>query len=161
MSDLSKSGNGTKDLQSRPNAFAIMNDNTTITGAWIEQNFNNMSKLYDDYGFVLINVSMAMPHVGVASAAIDPINKIMQPADLDGQGVYRVHASVPSPAVHALCAMLSAKDLEPYILMDKTRLPEPYNCSDPYLGGTPLDSSSNGANVMVITNGHLCFQSYR
>lgn len=138
-SDLSKSGNGTQDLQTRPNAFAIMNDNTTITGAWIEQDFNNMSKLYDDYGFVVINTSMAMPHFGVASAAIDPINEILQPADLDGQGVYRVHASVPSPAVHVLCAMLSAKDLEPYILINGTRLPDPYNYSDPFLGGTPLD----------------------
>lgn len=132
-SDLSKSGNGAQDLQTRPNAFAIMNDNTTITGAWIEQEFNNMSKLYDDYGFVVINVSMAMPHVGVASAAIDPINEILQPADLDGQGVYRVHASVPSPAVHVLCAMLSAKHLAPIVWTNGTF---PY---DPYLGGTPLD----------------------
>lgn len=90
---LSKSGNGTKDLQSRPNAFAIMDDNTTITSAWTEQNFNNMSKLYDDYGFVVINVSMAMPHVGVASAAIDPINKIMQPAACSLQ-ILMVKASI-------------------------------------------------------------------
>lgn len=143
---LAKSGNGTGDLQSRPKGFALLNDNTTITAPWIEQGYNNMTELHGKWDFVVVNVSMAMPHAGVIGAAMDPINDIIQPEDLDGQGIYRIHASVPSPAVHVLCAMLSDTDLEPYVLQtdrttNQTFLPPSYNLSNPYLSsnGTPLD----------------------
>jgi hypothetical protein len=143
-SDLSKNGNGTGDLNSRPKGYAMLNDNTTITAPWIEQENGNMTKLYEDYGHIVINVSMAMPHAGVVGAAMDPINKIMQPEDLDGQGLYRIRASVPSPVVHVLCAMLTKEDMDPYVLQtnlttNEVGLPSPYNLSDPFLGGTPLD----------------------
>lgn len=122
----------------------MLNDNTTISAPWIEQEHGNMTKLYEDHGHIVINVSMAMPHAGVVGAAMDPVNKIMQPEDLDGQGLYRIRASVPSPVVHVLCAMLDKEDLDPYILQKnlttgETGLPPLYNLSDPYLGGTPLD----------------------
>lgn len=141
---LSKSGNGTGDLQSRPRGLALLNDNTTIMGSWIEQGYNNMTQLHNDWGHIVLNISMAMPHAGVIGAAMDPVNDIMQPEELDGQGIYRIRASVPSPVVHTLCAMLSEEALKPYILQtnettNMTYLPEPYDLSDPYLGGTPLD----------------------
>jgi len=143
-SALSKNGNGTGDLSSRPKGYAMLNDNTTITAPWIEQENSNMTKLYEDHGHIVINVSMAMPHAGVVGAAMDPVNKIMQPEDLDGQGVYRIRASVPSPVVHVLCAMLNKTALDPYVLQKNSTtselgLPSPYDLSDPYLGGTPLD----------------------
>jgi hypothetical protein len=143
-STISRNGNGTGDLSSRPKGYAMLNDNTTITAPWIEQEYNNMTRLYEDYGRIIINVSMAMPHAGVVGAAMDPVNKIMQPEDLDGQGLYRIRASVPSPVVHVLCAMLAKEDLDPYVLQPNSRtnemgLPPPYDLADPYLGGTPLD----------------------
>jgi hypothetical protein len=143
-SALSKNGNGTTDLSTRPKGYAMLNDNTTITAPWISQEYNNMTQLYQDYEHIVINVSMAMPHAGIVGAAMDPVNKIMQPEDLDGQGLYRIRASVPSPVVHVLCAMLNKTDLDPYVLRknsttNEAELPPPYNISDPYLGGTPLD----------------------
>jgi hypothetical protein len=144
-SAFSKSGNGKGDLNARPKGYALLTDNTTVVAPWIEQDSNNMTRLQEEYGHVIINVSMAMPHVGVVGAAMDPINKIMQPVDLDGQGNYSIHASVPSPVVHVLCAMLSKADLAPLVLQKDPStgtpgLPEPYILSDPHLGGTPLDS---------------------
>lgn len=143
-SAFSKSGNGTVDLSARPKGYALYNDNTTVVAPWIQQDFNNMTRLQEEHGHVVINVSMAMPHVGVANAAMDPKNKIMQPVDLNGQGLYRIHASVPSPVVNVLCAMLSKEDLAPLVMQENSStgllgLPEPYVLSDPHLGGTPLD----------------------
>lgn len=133
---LSTSGNGVGDLQYRPNAFAIINDNTTINGSWIDWQYNNMTELNNTYGRLIMNVSMAMPHAGVPGAATDSVNEIMQPQELDGLGMYRIHASVPSPAVHVLCAMLSTADLDPYYLhqtpvTNVTYIPSSYTLEDP------------------------------
>lgn len=142
---LSRSGNGTSDLQSRPKGYAMLNDNTTITALWIEQQYSNMSKLYETHGHIIVNVSMAMPHTGVVHSAIDPVNKIIQPQDLDGQGNYRISASVPSPVIYVTCAMLSKNDLRPVVAtLSNHSLPESMvvptlNTSDVYRGGTSLD----------------------
>lgn len=68
------------DLQERPKPVALMYDNTTIEGSWI--NIKDMTKLSTTHGRIINNVSMAMPHTGVFAATRDPINKIMQPQDL-------------------------------------------------------------------------------
>jgi hypothetical protein len=103
------------DLSSRPAGFALLNDNTTITAPWVEKNNTNATALFEKYGVIVNNVSLAMPHPGVISAAIDPINKIMQPAELDNLGVYNIKASVPSPVIHVLCATMNQTQLEPFI----------------------------------------------
>lgn len=123
---FSRSGNGTKDLASRPKRFALLNDNMTVAAPWIEHEFYNMTELYDEYKRVIVDVYMAMPHVGVADAAMDPTNQILQPKNLDGKGLYHVHASVPSPVVNVLCAMLSESDVRPLIDKHSHALPDPY-----------------------------------
>lgn len=41
--------------------------------------------------------------------------RINQKQDLDGQGVYQLQASVPSPAVNVLCAQLTKEELSPIV----------------------------------------------
>ena len=66
---------------------------------------------------------MAMPHVGVVSAALDPANNIMQPEELNGQGIYSIRASVPVPFVNVICVMgLSELSLQPLIRNSSTIL---------------------------------------
>lgn len=68
-------GNGSTDLRTRPQGFALVTENTTVSAPWIEiQNGGNLHN-----GRVVNNVSMAMPHLGVTSAARDSRNGIMQP----------------------------------------------------------------------------------
>lgn len=144
-SAVAKAGNGTSDLRNRPQGVATLNDTTKVTGSWIEQERSDMAKLNETHGHIIVNVTMAMPHAGVIGAARDSINSIMQPEDLDGQGVYRIHASVPSPVVYVTCAMLTQDYLKPVVaslsnhtLSDDLKVPQ-LNTSDPFRGGTSLD----------------------
>lgn len=142
---LARAGNGTSDLRNRPQGVATLNDTTKVTGRWIEHGNSDMEKLNEKYGHIIVNVSMAMPHAGVIGAARHTNNNIMQPEDLDGQGVYRIHASVPSPAVYVTCAMLTKDYLKPVVAsLANYTLPEGIdvprlNTSDVYRGGTSLD----------------------
>lgn len=144
-SALTKAGNGTGDLRNRPQGYATLNDTTKITASWIEQEYGNMTELHQTHGHIIVNVSMAMPHAGVIGAARHSVNNIMQPEELDGQGLYRIRASVPSPVVHVTCAMLSKDYLRPVVatlsnqtLAEGIVVPE-LNTSDVYRGGTSLD----------------------
>jgi hypothetical protein len=144
-SALIKAGDGTSDLRNRPQGYATLNDTTKVTAAWVEQENGNMTLLNEVHGHVIVNVSMAMPHAGVIGAARNSTNGIMQPEDLDGLGVYSIHASVPSPVVHVTCAMLTKDylqpvvyDLENYTLPGGLDVPK-FNKTDPYRGGTSLD----------------------
>jgi hypothetical protein len=144
-SAFTKAGNGSADLQNRPQGYATLNDTTKVHASWIDQQHGNMTELYETYGHIIVNISMAMPHAGVIAAARDPINNIMQPEDLDGQGLYRIQASVPSPVVHVTCAMLSKDYLRPLVialandtLSEGVTVPA-LNTSDVYRGGTSLD----------------------
>lgn len=71
-----ENGNTSMFLDQRPQPFALLTENTTVTGQWIEMTANNATTLD---GRVVNNVSMAMPHAGVTTAARDPINGILQP----------------------------------------------------------------------------------
>ena len=62
----------------RPNPVAMLNDNITITGSWIDA--KPMEAVSDRC--VINNITMAFPHTGVFSAAHDPTNQILQPLDL-------------------------------------------------------------------------------
>lgn len=74
--DRIANGNTSMFLDERPQAFALLTENTTVTGQWIEMTADNATTLD---GRVINNVSMAMPHVGVTTAARDAINGILQP----------------------------------------------------------------------------------
>ncbi|KAK3076724.1 hypothetical protein LTS18_012230, partial [Coniosporium uncinatum] len=110
---LASSGNGTSDLASRPEGFALINENTTVSAKWVERvDTHNVSM---QYGRIVNNVSLAMPHPGVSSAAQDSRNDIIQPDELSGLGNYAVRASVPSPVMHVLCANMDRSELEPLV----------------------------------------------
>ncbi|TAQ87051.1 hypothetical protein B7494_g4637 [Chlorociboria aeruginascens] len=103
------------DLYNRPQAVGLLYDNTTVTGSWIETNTSNITSSWEQYGRIINNVTMAMPHAGVSAASRSSINNIMQPADLEGLGEYSVKASVVSPAINVLCADLTPNELAPLI----------------------------------------------
>lgn len=104
-------GNSTNDLATRPRGYALFADNTTIQAPWIDHRAVTQEEFP---GYIINNVTMAMPHIGVVQAAIDPINKIMQPYEVDG-ATYSIRASVPSPMVNALCVTLSRAQLAPLV----------------------------------------------
>ena len=80
------SGQGSDNLAKRPIPVAMLYDNTTIEGTWIAvQNMTEISRKHSpsNYSRVVTNITMAMPHAGVFEAMRNPINKIMQPQDLE------------------------------------------------------------------------------
>lgn len=108
---VAEAGNGTDDLRTRPQGFGLFHENTTMQAPWIE--VVPVSK--DADGRIINNVSLAFPHIGVFQAARDPVNKILQPEDLDGLGVYHVKASVASPVINTLCVQTIPGDLDPLV----------------------------------------------
>ncbi|KAI6830239.1 hypothetical protein KC332_g3336 [Hortaea werneckii] len=143
--DLTQNGTGTPDPGSRPKGFALLNDNTTISAPWVEQ--ANVTQLYEDTGFVVNNVSMALPHPSVIGAALGD-ESIMQPAELGGLGSYHIRASVSSPVVHVLCVTMNEEMLKSFVYekwdnatipVDTGSWPTQLSYTDPYLGGTDFD----------------------
>lgn len=138
VNDIS-SGNTSSDMTHRPDPVGMFNDNTTLKGSWT--NIQNMSVLSEQYQRIVNNVTMAMPHVGVVAAAMDPLNGIIQPSDLNvslmkiyspfiriqnpgltyrkGLGEYSVQASVPSPMISVLCADMTSDEMVPMVYSDK------------------------------------------
>ena len=68
---------GEGNITARPNPVGLMYDNTTVTGSWLGS--TNMTEVSKQYGRIINNITMAMPHSGVFAAARDPINGIRQP----------------------------------------------------------------------------------
>ncbi|KAF1944188.1 hypothetical protein EJ02DRAFT_341468 [Clathrospora elynae] len=106
-------GNGTSDQKLRPPGFGLLYENTTITAQWID--IINTTKVSRKYGRAINNVSLAMPHAGVFTAARDQRNGIMQPEELNSEGTYSIRASVPSPVMNVLCANLNEEELKPLV----------------------------------------------
>lgn len=107
-------GNGTLDQTMRTPPVGMLYDNTTIEGSWIEA--QDITKVSRQFGRVVNNVTVAMPHTAVFAAARDPINRILQPQELDGLGEYFLEASVPSPATNVICAHMTQEELKPMVL---------------------------------------------
>ncbi|KAI9669243.1 MAG: hypothetical protein M1829_005120 [Trizodia sp. TS-e1964] len=118
-------GSSTSDLNLRPAPVALLYDNTTVEGSWIE--VKNQTQLSIDNKRGIVNVTMAMPHPGVFAAARDPINDILQPNELEGLGEYNIVASVPSPAVNILCAILTSDELDPFVYERWENATVPFN----------------------------------
>jgi hypothetical protein len=111
-----RNGNGTSDQKLRPQGFGLLYENTTVTGEWV--NIINTTVVSQEHGRVINNVSMAMPHSGVFSAARDERNGILQPEELNSEGTYSLRASVPSPVMNVLCVNMNEEELAP-IVYDK------------------------------------------
>ncbi|TQN67086.1 hypothetical protein CSHISOI_08344, partial [Colletotrichum shisoi] len=113
---INKNGtSATVDISQRPVGTALLYDNTTLTSAWIEVNFSNATKDYEEHGRVVNNVTLAMPHPSVYDAATNPVNKILQPNDLSGVGEYAIKASVVSPALNVMCVNMAPDELAPLV----------------------------------------------
>lgn len=74
-------GNGTDVQADRPRPVAILYDNTTVIGSWIQ--IQNMTEVSLNHSRIINNVTMAMPHSGVFAAAREPENNIVQPQDFN------------------------------------------------------------------------------
>lgn len=95
---------------------SMLYDNVTVYGTWIETQYSDVSASYDRWSRIVNNVSLAMPHPGVYTAAInESMNRILQPSDLDGTGSYNVTGSVVSPAVNVLCVNMDKDELAPLV----------------------------------------------
>jgi hypothetical protein len=113
---INENGTGeSTNIIERPQAVAMLYENTTVQGSWIIPNSSNMTVNNDRFARVVNNVTMAMPHAGVYAAARDPKNNIMQPSELDGVGGYSISASVVSPAVNVLCVNVAKDELAPLV----------------------------------------------
>jgi hypothetical protein len=99
----------------RPRPPGMLFDNTTVTGSWVATNTSNMTASFIQYNRIVNNVTMAMPHAGIFSAAKDAKNGILQPEDLAGVGEYTFSASVVSPAINVLCANMNRTSLAPIV----------------------------------------------
>lgn len=68
------------ELADRPRVPAMLYDNTTVKGSWINaQKFPGIS---EKGGRIINNVTLAFPHSGVVAASQIGRNQIMQPSDL-------------------------------------------------------------------------------
>jgi len=68
------------------------------------------------------NVTLAMPHAGIVSAAKNATNRLLQPEQTDGYGTYVVEASVASPALNILCSALNQTQAEYFLVYNLTNL---------------------------------------
>ncbi|XDG03947.1 hypothetical protein ABKA04_003562 [Annulohypoxylon sp. FPYF3050] len=102
-------------LSGRPVGKHNLYDNTTLVSSWIETEFGDPKTSFAKYNRVVNNVTLAMPHPGVYSAATDPRNDILQPDDLAGVGEYMIRASVVSPVVNVMCVNMSPDELKPLV----------------------------------------------
>lgn len=112
--DAIKNTNGSVDENNRPPPVGMLYDNTTVRGSWIDR--QNMTRLSNQFGRIVNNVTMAMPLSAVIGAARDARNGILQPEDLQGLGEYYLEASVPSPSVNVLCASMTKDELAPMVV---------------------------------------------
>ena len=82
-------------MTDRPAPVGTLYDNTTVQGSWID--VQDMANNSDIFKRVVNNVSLAMPHAGVFTAAGDKRNAIIQPQDLSvGSMNFRVVTNVDS-----------------------------------------------------------------
>ncbi|KAL1623483.1 hypothetical protein SLS54_004473 [Diplodia seriata] len=102
-----KSAGTTK--ETRVPAFSQYRSEIQVNGTWLDVS------AFEWNGRVVNNVSLAMPHAGVLGAATDERNEILQPSELGGLGAYNLVASVPSPAIHVLCANMDRSELAPIV----------------------------------------------
>lgn len=110
--------NGTSQLShlaQRPAGTTLLYDNTTMSSAWIETEHSNVTANFEKYSRIINNVTLALPHPGVYTAATSKVNGILQPDDLAGVGEYAIKAGVVSPAINVMCVNMSPEELEPLV----------------------------------------------
>ncbi|KAI5927077.1 hypothetical protein F4810DRAFT_429307 [Camillea tinctor] len=109
------SGSTTGNIKDRPTGKHNLFDNTTIVSTWIETEFDDPAESFREHQRIINNVTLAVPHPGVYTAATDPKNEILQPSDLMGVGEYSIRASVVSPVVNVMCVNMKPEELAPLV----------------------------------------------
>ena len=99
----------------RPPPVSILYENTTVTGQWIGDLYEDIERQSEEHNRLFQNITMVMPHANVYHAARDPTNRVLQPDDLHGSGEYYLKAAVPAPALTVLC--IGADDWEIELLV--------------------------------------------
>ncbi|KAL9623753.1 MAG: hypothetical protein Q9160_001984 [Pyrenula sp. 1 TL-2023] len=111
--EMDAAGNTSIGNDQRPTPFAMMYDNTTVSGQWINPGGNNITTDSEVHGRLVQNVTMAMPHANIVQALRNEGNRILQPDDRQGVGEYIVKASLPAPSLNVLCVGMSRQELIP------------------------------------------------
>ncbi|KZM18673.1 uncharacterized protein EKO05_0006606 [Ascochyta rabiei] len=106
-------GNSSSEQKKRPLGFGLLYENTTVEAQWVD--IVDTKAVSQKYKRAINNVSLAMPHAGVFAAARDQRNGILQPEELDSEGTYSLHASVPSPVMKVLCVNMNESELAPIV----------------------------------------------
>ncbi|THW99305.1 hypothetical protein D6D13_10220 [Aureobasidium pullulans] len=105
-------------------------NNTRVVSSWVE--VVDTKAVSHINGRIINNVTLAVPHIGIVTAARDSRNGILRQEvlspdtlllittltsyqDLDGQGNYSLKASVYSPVVNVLCANMKKEELTPIV----------------------------------------------
>ncbi|ORY59520.1 uncharacterized protein BCR38DRAFT_58785 [Pseudomassariella vexata] len=144
-------------LQNRPTGTALLFDNTTLTSSWIESEFGDPAESFKKHHRIINNVTLAMPHPGVYTAATDPVNEVLQPSDLSGVGEYQVRASVVAPTVNVMCVNMAREELDPLIytswphaINNSTDVPGHLKGHEAWLDEVPVFSAKEWLNKTVV-----------
>ncbi|KAH9907529.1 hypothetical protein F4778DRAFT_769018 [Xylariomycetidae sp. FL2044] len=103
------------DFRKRPTGKHNLYDNTTMTSTWLEAEFGDIKKNWDEHDRIVHQVRLAMPHPGVYAAVNDQQNNIPLLTNPNGLGLVNITASVVSPTVDVLCANLNRTELRPLV----------------------------------------------
>lgn len=167
---IEQAGEGiSKDLTQRPPPPAMLYDNTTVTGSYVETGFGDVTKAFETYGRIINNVTLSMPHSGILAASKLSNNGILQPADLEGLGEYSVRASVVSPSVNVLCVDMMEAEINPLIYVtfpnartDTSPIPNQVSATADYSGADvhPLPGKTY-LNSTVVDDIFLWGEKYK
>jgi hypothetical protein len=97
----------------RPAWIGLTNSNTTFIPEWIHA--VDTAAVSREFGRVVNNVSLALPHIGVSSATRDTRNYMPRSDTSDSIEAYSLWASVPSPVIKVLCVQMNKTELEPIV----------------------------------------------
>lgn len=133
----------------RPPPISILYENTTVTGQWIGNMYDEIEADSAKHGRMFQNVTLVMPHANVYHAAHDQVNRILQPDDLGGAGEYYLTAAVPAPALNIICLGVDDAEILP-LIANATHPPAEWPVK------TPFDDYFNwvqDAAVVTAANG--------
>ncbi|KAI0575936.1 hypothetical protein Alg130_09054 [Pyrenophora tritici-repentis] len=110
---------------------AALDNNITVTTAWLDD--HDIEADSKKAGRIVNNITIAVPHRGVPSAARNTENDLLQPEDLHDGGSYSIHAQVASFALNVLCVNANEEELAPIIY-------------ETWPNGIPMDDRSKAVN---------------
>ncbi|KAG6168706.1 hypothetical protein E4U51_001999 [Claviceps purpurea] len=148
--DIKANGTSIVQLNNRPVGRHLLYENITMTATWIDTDYSNVTASSEQYGRIVNNATMAMPHPGVYAAATAPENNIMQPADLAGVGEYAILAGVVSPTVNVMCVNMDREELAPLVYTEWPNNNSSLSQTEEWQEAVPRISGSEYLNRTVV-----------